>query len=488
MSKTKSATKGSKADKATDKVLSKVKDAGVTKASQSPKAKSKDIARKLKAKEEKAARKKKEPTPSSESESDSDEEMKEASSSESESESEEEKEVKKPAVKATKAAAKEEEEESSDSESSESESESEDEKPAPKAKKAAAKEESSESESSDSESEEEVKTDKKAAVKEDASSDESDESDSSESESEAPAKAESESEDDSDDSDDSDSSESEEEKEAPKKRKAEEEPATNAKKSKTESADNSPNLFVGNLSWNVDEEWLRREFESFGELSGVRIMTERETGRSRGFGYVEYADASSAKAAYEAKKDTELDGRTINLDYAKPRDANSQAPREKAQTRARSFGDQTSPESNTLFIGNLVFGVDESAVREVFEGQGQIQGVRLPTDAETGRPKGYGYVEFSSVDEARQALNELQGTDIGGRAIRLDFSTPRPQGERQGGGRGGFGGRGSRGGPRGGGRGRGGFGGRGGRGGATGANSTNRGGVGEFSGKKISFD
>lgn len=206
------------------------------------------------------------------------------------------------------------------------------------------------------------------------------------------------------------------------------------------------------------------------------------------FGYVEYADASSAKAAYEAKKDTELDGRTINLDYAKPRDANSQAPREKAQTRARSFGDQTSPESNTLFIGNLVFGVDESAVREVFEGQGQIQGVRLPTDAETGRPKGYGYVEFSSVDEARQALNDLQGTDIGGRAIRLDFSTPRPQGERQGGGRGGFGGRGGRGGPRGGGRGRGGFGGRGGRGGATGANSTNRGGVGEFSGKKISFD
>ena len=96
-------------------------------------------------------------------------------------------------------------------------------------------------------------------------------------------------------------------------------------------------------------------------------------------------------------------------------------------------------------------------------------------------------VEFSSVDEARQALNDLQGTDIGGRAIRLDYSTPRPQGERQGGGRGGFGGRG-RGGPRGGGgRGRGGFGGRG-RGGATGANSYNRGGVGEFSGKKTSFD
>lgn len=94
---------------------------------------------------------------------------------------------------------------------------------------------------------------------------------------------------DSDDSSDSDSDsdseeESDESKEAPKKRKAEEEPAANAKKAKTETetADNSPNLFVGNLSWNVDEEWLRREFEQYGELAGVRIMTERDTGRSRG--------------------------------------------------------------------------------------------------------------------------------------------------------------------------------------------------------------
>jgi nucleolin len=73
--------------------------------------------------------------------------------------------------------------------------------------------------------------------------------------------------------------------EAPKKRKAEVETGASAKKPKTSAdaeAANSPNLFVGNLSWNVDEEWLRRAFESFGELSDVRIMTDRETGRSRG--------------------------------------------------------------------------------------------------------------------------------------------------------------------------------------------------------------
>lgn len=203
------------------------------------------------------------------------------------------------------------------------------------------------------------------------------------------------------------------------------------------------------------------------------------------FGYVEYVEASSAKAAYEAKKDTEIDGRTINLDYAKPRDNTQQNTRDKAQSRARSYGDQTSPESSTLFIGNLSFSTNEDVVRETFQEQGTILGIRLPTDAESGRPKGFGYIEFSSVDEARQALNDLQGADVGGRAIRLDYSTPRPQGDGNRGGRGGFGGRG--GGGRGGGRGRGGFGGRG-RGGPTGANSTNRGGFGDYSGKKTTFD
>lgn len=208
------------------------------------------------------------------------------------------------------------------------------------------------------------------------------------------------------------------------------------------------------------------------------------------FGYVEYVNAADAKKAHEAKSGAEIDGRTINLDYAKPRDASNQAPGDKAQSRARSFGDQTSPESDTLFIGNISFSVNEDNVREHFSEQGSILGIRLPTDQESGRPKGFGYIQFSSNEEAKEALNALQGTELGGRPLRLDFSTPRPAGDGNRGGRGGrgggrggnFGGRGGRG-DRGG---RGGFGGRGGRGG-TGANSTNRGGFGDFSGRKTTF-
>ncbi|KAH3002989.1 hypothetical protein KXV73_001279, partial [Aspergillus fumigatus] len=157
---------------------------------------------------------------------------------------------------------------------------------------------------------------------------------------------------------------------------------------------------------------------------------------------------------------------------------------DRAQARARNFGDQTSPESDTLFVGNIPFSANEDSVSELFGQSGTIVGIRLPTDPESGRPKGFGYVQFSSVDEARQAFNDLNGAELNGRPVRLDFSTPRPSnGDAPRGGRGGFGGRGGRGGPRGGGRGgRGGFGGRGG-----GAPNKARGGIPEFKGTKVTF-
>lgn len=72
-----------------------------------------------------------------------------------------------------------------------------------------------------------------------------------------------------------------------KKRKADAESVPSAKKAKSEKPagddENPKNLFVGSLSWNVDEDWLRSEFESFGEISAVRIVTDRATGKSKGY-------------------------------------------------------------------------------------------------------------------------------------------------------------------------------------------------------------
>jgi nucleolin len=175
-------------------------------------------------------------------------------------------------------------------------------------------------------------------------------------------------------------------------------------------------------------------------------------------------------------------------------------PADRANDRRKSYGDSTSEPSDTLFCGNLSFDADQDTISQAFGEYGTVLGVRLPTDRETGAPKGFGYVTFSSVEEAGAAMESMNGAEIAGRSVRLDYSQPRPQnGDSPARGRGGFGGgrgggrgfgdRGGRGGGRGFGGGRGGgrgFGDRGGRGGGRGA-STNRGGFGDFSGKKTTF-
>ncbi|EXJ88740.1 nucleolin [Capronia coronata CBS 617.96] len=495
MSKSKSksapAAKAPKSD-----VLTKVKGSAVTKPAQSIKSKSKEVAKKVAAKEEKKPKKVpvKEPTPESSSEEES------GSSSESDSEEVETKNVKavKPAAKDASSDDSSDESESDESESDESASEAEAPKLNGAGKKAAAKVASDASDSEDSESEDETMEDAKAA----SSEEDDDSSDESGSDEEAAPKtngakpaadADSDEASDSDSSEDSDESSDEKEVEAkPKsaKRKAEQEEAPAAKKNKVADVDTSKgaNLFVGNLSWNIDENWLRSEFEEFGELSGVRLMTDRETGRSKGFGYIEFVNAADAAKAHAAKQGAELDGRPLNVDFANAR--TNTAGGDKPDNRRKSYGDQLGEPTETLFLGNLSFDCTQEDISDAFNPHGTVMGVRLPTDRETGNPKGFGYVTFGSVEEAKAALEAMQGGYIKNRPVRLDYSQPRPQnGDSparggfggRGGGRGGFGARGG---------GRGGFGARGGgRGGGRGGRgaSTNRGGFGDYSGRKTTF-
>lgn len=77
-------------------------------------------------------------------------------------------------------------------------------------------------------------------------------------------------------------------------------------------------IYVGNLSYQTTEEKLREEFEKFGTVKSADIIIERETGRSKGFGFVEMPEASEAQAAIEAWNDQELDGRRLRVNEARP--------------------------------------------------------------------------------------------------------------------------------------------------------------------------
>ncbi len=113
-----------------------------------------------------------------------------------------------------------------------------------------------------------------------------------------------------------------------------------------------------------------------------------------------------------------------------------------------------------IYVGNLSFNTTETALRDLFATKGMVESARIVMDKMTGQPRGFGFVEMPSAEEARAAIASLDGKELDGRALRVNESQPKPEGSRGGGGGGRPGGGGYGGG--GGGRSSGGYGGGGG--------------------------
>jgi len=80
------------------------------------------------------------------------------------------------------------------------------------------------------------------------------------------------------------------------------------------------NIYVGNLSYGMSEDELREAFGAYGDVSSVKILSDRETGRSRGFGFVEMPNQSEGEAAIAQLNGKELGGRTLRVNEARPRE------------------------------------------------------------------------------------------------------------------------------------------------------------------------
>ncbi len=79
------------------------------------------------------------------------------------------------------------------------------------------------------------------------------------------------------------------------------------------------NIYVGNLSFDASEDDVRQAFAAHGEVTSVNIITDRETGRPRGFGFVEMASEEEGRKAIAALNETDIGGRTVNVNEARPR-------------------------------------------------------------------------------------------------------------------------------------------------------------------------
>ncbi|XP_067452838.1 nucleolin isoform X3 [Thunnus thynnus] len=246
----------------------------------------------------------------------------------------------------------------------------------------------------------------------------------------------------------------------------------------------SKTLVVNNLAFSATEEVLQSAFEK-----AVSIRIPQKDGRAKGFAFVEFESTEDAKEALDNLNNTEIEGRSIRLEYSQ-------------NSGGRDGGRGNSGPTKTLFVKGLSEDTTDQTLKDSFEG---AVAARIVTDRDTGSSKGFGFVDFDNEDDCKAAKESMEDGEIDGSKVTLDYAKPKGEGGFRGGrggggfggfggrggggrgGRGGFGGgfggrggggRGGRGGPRGGGRGRGGFG--GGRGG---------GGFGvKPQGKKIKFD
>ncbi len=97
-----------------------------------------------------------------------------------------------------------------------------------------------------------------------------------------------------------------------------------------------------------------------------------------------------------------------------------------------------------LYVGNMSFDITESELRGAFAAYGTVTSCNIIMDRETDRPRGFAFVEMASADEAAKAVNELNGKELGGRALVVNEARPREDRPRGGGGGGGYGGGGRR--------------------------------------------
>ncbi|CAN1775831.1 29 kDa ribonucleoprotein B, chloroplastic [Linum perenne] len=197
----------------------------------------------------------------------------------------------------------------------------------------------------------------------------------------------------------------------------------------------SPDLkvFVGNLPFSADSAQLAGLFETAGNVEMVEVIYDKITGRSRGFGFVTMSSAQEVESAVQQLNGYELDGRALRVNSGP-----APPPREREFSRESPFGrgsrvgggyggsgggggGSRDDGGNRVYVGNLSWGVDNSALENLFSEQGNVVEARVVYDRDSGRSRGFGFVTFSSADDMNTAIDSLNGAETPNQDILLNF-------------------------------------------------------------------
>lgn len=169
-------------------------------------------------------------------------------------------------------------------------------------------------------------------------------------------------------------------------------------------------VYIGNLSYEMDEVSLKEIFDEFGEVQEISLPVNRETGSIRGFGFITFEDKETADTAIQALQGKEILGRQVYVNTA-----GAKAPAR--PTRKDVAGTK-------LYVGNLSFDTTLDELKAYFENFGTVLDAYMPTDRETREPRGFAFVTMSD-EEALGAIEQTNDYEFNGRTLKVNKSLKR---------------------------------------------------------------
>ncbi|KAF6168053.1 hypothetical protein GIB67_011438 [Kingdonia uniflora] len=176
-------------------------------------------------------------------------------------------------------------------------------------------------------------------------------------------------------------------------------------------ADEIRTLWIGDLQYWMEESYLQSIFGQTGEVISVKVIKNRQTGQSEGYGFIEFVTRAAAERVLSSYNGTVMPNaeQTFRLNWA------SFGSGEKRGDDGNDF---------TIFVGDLAADVTDYVLQEVFRGQyPSIKGAKVVTDRTTGRSKGYGFVRFADETEQLRAMSEMNGMFCSTRPMRIGPAT-----------------------------------------------------------------
>ncbi|ROT60862.1 putative RNA-binding protein 39 isoform X7 [Penaeus vannamei] len=178
-------------------------------------------------------------------------------------------------------------------------------------------------------------------------------------------------------------------------------------------------VFCMQLSSRIRSRDLEDFFSVVGKVNDVRIITDAKTRRSKGIAYVEFVDVESVPLALGLSGQKILGVPIV----CQP----TQAEKNRAANTAAVQDQKAATGPMRLYVGSLHFNITEDMLRGIFEPFGKIDHIQLIMDSETGRSKGYGFITFHNSDDAKKALEQLNGFELAGRPMKVNHVTERSE-------------------------------------------------------------